>query len=126
MEKYRLYNNITGWLVFAIASIVYLMTVEPTASWWDCGEYIATAYKLQVGHPPGAPFFQLLGRFFSLFAFGNTANVALMVNIMSALTSSFTILFLFWTISALANFINSPYNPEYKFNITRNGKVSFV
>jgi len=102
MEKYRLYNNITGWLVFAIASIVYLMTVEPTASWWDCGEYIATAYKLQVGHPPGAPFFQLLGRFFSLFAFGNTANVALMVNIMSALTSSFTILFLFWTISALA------------------------
>ena len=102
MEKYSRINTITGWVVFAIASVVYLLTIEPTASWWDCGEYIATAYKLQVGHPPGAPFFQLLGRFFSLFAFGDTSRVALMINIMSALASSFTILFLFWTITAFA------------------------
>jgi len=99
MKKFQFYNNLTGWLVFAIATIVYLLTLEPTASWWDCGEYIATAYKLQVGHPPGAPLFQLLGRFFSLFAFGNTANVAMMINTMSALSSSFTILFLFWIIT---------------------------
>ncbi len=95
-------NRLIGWIVFAISSLVYLLTVEPTASWWDCGEYIATAYKLQVGHPPGAPLFQLIGRFFSLFAFGDVSKVALMVNIMSALSSSFTILFLFWTITHLA------------------------
>jgi len=102
MELYKKLNRVTGWVVFAIASLVYLMTIEPTASWWDCGEYIATAYKLQVGHPPGAPLFQLLGRFFSLFAFGNVQHVALMVNIMSALSSSLTILFLFWSITMLA------------------------
>lgn len=102
MNKFKLYNNIGAWLAFVIATIVFFMTLEPTASWWDCGEYIATAYKLQVGHPPGAPLFQLLGRFFSLFAFGNEAIVAMMVNAMSALSSSFTILFLFWTISMLA------------------------
>ena len=90
-----------GWLVFAIASLVYFLTIEPTTSWWDCGEYIATAYKLQVGHPPGAPLFQLLGRIFTLFAFGNETKVALMINSMSAISSSFTILFLFWTISLL-------------------------
>ena len=102
MEKFKKLNNLSGWIVFAIATLVYFLTLEPTASWWDCGEYIATAYKLQVGHPPGAPLFQLLGRFFSLFAFGNLENVALMINIMSALSSSFTILFLFWTITMLA------------------------
>jgi hypothetical protein len=102
MDNYKKINNIVGWVVFAIATTVYLMTLEPTASWWDCGEYIATAYKLQVGHPPGAPLFQLLGRFFSLFAFGNVKNVALMVNIMSGLSSSFTILFLYWSITMLA------------------------
>ncbi len=96
MRNYKTVNNIVGWAVFAIATLVYFLTLEPTASWWDCGEYIATAYKLQVGHPPGAPLFQLLGRFFSLFAFGNVENVAFMINIMSALSSSFTILFLFW------------------------------
>ena len=95
MENFKKFNQLTGWIVFAIATMVYFLTLEPTASWWDCGEYIATAYKLQVGHPPGAPLFQLLGRFFSLFAFGNLENVALMINIMSALSSSFTILFLF-------------------------------
>ncbi len=101
MENYKKINNILGWIVFAIASFVYILTAEPTASFWDCGEYIATAYKLQVGHPPGAPLFQIIGRFFTLFAFGNTANVALMVNIMSALSSSLTILFLFWTLTIL-------------------------
>jgi hypothetical protein len=101
MDQYKKINAITGWIVFTIASVVYIITTEPTASFWDCGEYIATAYKLQVGHPPGAPLFQLIGRFFSLFAFGNTALVAQMVNIMSALSSSFTILFLFWSITML-------------------------
>ncbi len=95
-------NNLAGWLVFFIASSVYFLTMEPTASWWDCGEFIATAYKLQVGHPPGAPLFQMIGRFFSLFAFGDTSKVALMVNIMSSLSSGFTIMFLFWTITLLA------------------------
>jgi len=101
MDLYKKLNAIIGWIVFTIASVVYIVTTEPTASFWDCGEYIATAYKLQVGHPPGAPLFQLAGRFFSLFAFGNTAWVAQMVNIMSALSSSFTILFLFWSITML-------------------------
>ena len=102
MNNFKKINDLMGWLVFAIATLVYFLTLEPTASWWDCGEYISTAYKLQVGHPPGAPLFQLLGRFFSLFAFGDTSNVAIMVNAMSALSSSFTILFLFWTITLLA------------------------
>jgi hypothetical protein len=102
MNNYKKLNIILGWIIFAIASVVYILTTEPTASFWDCGEYISTSYKLQVGHPPGAPLFQLIGRFFSLFAFGNTALVAQMVNIMSALSSSFTILFLFWSITMLA------------------------
>ncbi|HNW76812.1 MAG TPA: DUF2723 domain-containing protein [Bacteroidales bacterium] len=102
MKNFNKLNTLFGWVAFLIASVVYLLTIEPTASWWDCGEYISTAFKLQVGHPPGAPTFQLLGRFFSLFAFGDTSHVAMMVNIMSALCSSFTILFLFWSISYLA------------------------
>ena len=102
MELYNKLNRWVGWFVFAIATTVYFLTIEPTASWWDCGEYIATAYKLQVGHPPGAPLFQMLGAFFSQFAFGDTSKVALMINIMSALSSSFTILFLFWTITHFA------------------------
>lgn len=106
MEAFKKLNNWVGWLVFAIASTVYIITSEPTASLWDCGEYIATAYKLQVGHPPGAPFFQLMGKFFSLFA-SDTAHVARMVNTMSALSSGFTILFLFWSITHLARKIVS-------------------
>lgn len=102
MKNYSLINNILGWGVFLIASIVYLTTAEPTASWWDCGEYIATAYKLQVGHPPGAPTFQLIGKVFSLFAGGDVTKVAYMVNAMSGICSGFTILFLFWTITMLA------------------------
>lgn len=95
-------NNILGWLVFAIATFTYVSTIEPTASFWDCGEYIACAYKLEVGHPPGAPFFLLIGRFFALFGGGDPANAGMMINIMSALCSSFSILFLFWSITRLA------------------------
>ncbi len=90
-----------GWLAFMVAAIVYLSTMEPTTSFWDCGEYIATSYKLEVGHPPGAPLFNLLGRFFTLFA-SDVSGKAMMVNSMSALASAFTILFLFWSITAFA------------------------
>ncbi|HEX8516383.1 MAG TPA: DUF2723 domain-containing protein [Bacteroidia bacterium] len=100
--NYQRLNNIVGWVVFLIASFTYLSTMEPTASFWDCGEYIACAFKLEVGHPPGAPVFLLLGRFFSLFAFGDTSKVGMMVNALSAICSAFTILFLFWTITAMA------------------------
>ncbi len=100
MHQFKKLNNIAGWLVFLIASFVYFSTIEQTVSFWDCGEYIATAYKLEVGHPPGAPLFQLFGRIFTLFAAQGTSEVAVAINIMSALCSSFTILFLFWTITA--------------------------
>ena len=100
--NFKKLNNLVGWGVFLVATIVYFLTMEPTVSWWDCGEYISTANKLQVGHPPGAPTFQLIGRFFTLFAFGDVTKVAMMINVMSCLCSSFTILFLFWTISMLA------------------------
>jgi len=102
MNQYRKLNTIAGWVVFAIAAIVYIKTVEPTTSWWDPGEHIATSYKLQIGHPPGAPTFQLMARFFSLFAFGDTGKAALMINMVSVLSSAFVILFLFWTITMLA------------------------
>ena len=101
MKRFKLLNNITGWVVGLIATVVYLMTIEPTASFWDCGEFIATAYKLEIGHPPGAPFFMLMGRLFSLFA-SDTTHVAMMVNAFSALCSGLCILFLFWTITHLA------------------------
>jgi hypothetical protein len=101
MKRFRLLNNIFGWVAFAIAAVTYLLTIEPTASFWDCGEFISTAFKLDVGHPPGAPFFMLTGHFFSLFA-SDPSQVAVMVNSMSALLSAFTILFLFWTITHLA------------------------
>jgi len=102
MKNYKLINNITGWVVFVVAAITYLMTIEPTASLWDCGEFIASAFKLEVGHPPGNPVFMVLARFFTLFAGGNVLNVAATVNAMSALASAFTVLFLFWTITHLA------------------------
>ena len=102
MKKYRFINNITGWAIFTIAAFTYLMTLEPTASLWDCGEFIASAFKLEVGHPPGNPVFMVMARFFTLFAGGDTSKVAVMVNAMSALASAFTILFLFWTITHLA------------------------
>jgi len=98
--KFKNINLLLGWASFAIALIVYLLTLEPTVSLWDCGEFIASSYKLQVGHPPGAPLFMILGRIFSLFT-SNTEKVALMINAVSAFASAFTILFLFWTISHL-------------------------
>jgi hypothetical protein len=101
MKKFQLLNNITGWIVFSIAATTYVLTIEPTTSFWDCGEFITAANKLQIGHPPGAPVFMLLGRFFSLFTWDVT-YVAQSINILSALASSFTILFLFWTITHLA------------------------
>ena len=100
MKQFKLVNNLTGWLVFLVAATVYCLTIEPTASFWDCPEFITSAYKLEVGHPPGAPFFMLTGNFFSLFA-DSPATVARMVNIMSALMSAACILFLFWTITHL-------------------------
>lgn len=101
MKKFRLLNNIFGWLAFLVAAVTYLMTMEPTASFWDCGEFISTAYKFDVGHPPGAPFFMLTAKFFTLFT-SDVTKVAMMVNAMSALASAFTILFLFWTITHIA------------------------
>ncbi len=101
MSQYKKINNIIGWGLGILASIIYIITSEPTASFWDCGEYISTSYKLMVGHPPGAPTFQLFGRFFSLFAFGDKELVARMVNTMSAMASGFTIMFLFWSITAI-------------------------
>lgn len=98
--NFRKTNLITGWVVFAIATIVYVSTIEPTTSFWDCGEFITTAYKLEIGHPPGAPLFMLIGRLFS--AFVPTELVPVSINVMSALSSSFTILFLFWTITHFA------------------------
>ncbi|MDH3711400.1 MAG: DUF2723 domain-containing protein [Cyclobacteriaceae bacterium] len=102
MPKFQRINTIAGWAVFAIATLVYILTVEETASFWDCGEFIASSYKLQVPHPPGAPFFLLLGRMFSFLAFGNVLQVAFWINMISVLSSGFTILFLFWSISLLA------------------------
>ncbi len=93
-------NLILGWISFAIALTVYLLTLEPTVSLWDCGEFIASSYKLQVGHPPGAPLFMIIGRAFSLFT-SDTEKVAMMINAVSAFASAFTILFLYWTISHL-------------------------
>ncbi|MBO6187824.1 MAG: DUF2723 domain-containing protein [Prevotella sp.] len=100
MKQFRLVDNIMGWLAFAIAAFVYCSTIEPTASFWDCPEFISTGYKLEIGHPPGAPFFMLTANLFSQFA-SDPSQVAYMVNMMSALLSAATILFLFWTISHL-------------------------
>ena len=100
MKQFRLVDNILGWLTFAIAAFVYCSTIEPTASFWDCPEFISTGYKLEIGHPPGAPFFMLTANLFSQFA-SDPSQVAYMVNMMSALLSAATILFLFWTISHL-------------------------
>ncbi|NLB25823.1 MAG: DUF2723 domain-containing protein [Bacteroidales bacterium] len=100
MKNYNLINKITGWVVFILSAIVYLLTIEPTASFWDCGEFITTSYKLEIGHPPGAPVFMIIGRFFTMFT--NKEYAAIMINAMSALASAVTIMFLFWSITHLA------------------------
>ena len=100
MKQYKLVNNLMGWLVFAVAAVVYCLTIESSASFWDCPEFITTGYKLEVGHPPGAPFFMLTANLFSQFA-SDPSQVAYMVNVMSALLSAGCILFLFWSITHL-------------------------
>lgn len=102
MNTFKIYNRALGWLVLLISAITYIVTAEPSTSLWDCGEFIASAYKLQVGHPPGAPFFMILSRVFTLLAGNNVENVAFFANTLSALASAFTIMFLFWTITHLA------------------------
>ncbi len=101
MMPFNKINNYAGWFTFAVSFIVYALTVEPTASFWDCGEFIAVSYKLQVPHPPGAPFYLLIGRMFSFFAFGDVTQVAYWINMASVISSAFTILFLYWTIVLL-------------------------
>ncbi|NCB98634.1 MAG: DUF2723 domain-containing protein, partial [Bacteroidia bacterium] len=103
-KKFKLIDNLLGILVFVISAITYLSTIEPTTSFWDCGEFIASSYKLEIGHPPGNPVFQLIARFFTLFA--DSTHAAMMVNAMSALCSALTIMFLFWTITHLARRIS--------------------
>jgi hypothetical protein len=99
--NFKKWNTILGWFAFTIALITYALTIEPTVSFWDAGEYILTSSKLQVGHPPGAPLFQILGAFFSIFTFGNNELIGMMMNMMSGVASAFAILFMFWTISIL-------------------------
>lgn len=107
MKQYKTVNNLLGWVIFVIAATVYCMTIEPTASFWDCPEFITTGYKLEVGHPPGAPFFMLTANLFSQFT-SDPAMVAKMVNYMSALMSGACILFLFWTITHLVKKLVAP------------------
>jgi hypothetical protein len=101
MKTFQQYNNIFGWIIFLIALIVYWVTMEPTASFWDCSEFIAASYKLQVPHPPGAPLFLLLGRLFSFLSFGDTTLVAYWINFSSIVAGAFTSMFLFWSITLL-------------------------
>ncbi len=101
MKRYNLINNSLGWFCFLVAAVTYLLTLEPTASFWDCPEFITQGFKLEVGHPPGNPIFMLTARFFANFAFGDVTKVAFMVNMMSGLLSAATILLLFWTITHL-------------------------
>lgn len=102
IQSYKRANTILGWLVFGFALIVYTLTMEKSGSFWDCGEFISGAYKLQVVHPPGAPIFNIFGRIFTLFAFGDPAKVGLMINFLSSLSTAFVVLFCFWSTTALA------------------------
>lgn len=106
--NYNKVNNIVGWVSFFFAFMVYFLTMSPTASFWDCGEFIACSYELQVPHPPGAPFFLILGRFFALFSFGDVTQVAFWINMLSVLSSAFMTIFVFWTGTALAKKMVSP------------------
>ena len=103
-SNFKKWNTILGWLAFLVALITYTLTVEPTVSFWDAGEYILTSSKLQVGHPPGAPLFQMLGAFFSVFS-TDPSQIGWLMNMMSAVSSAFTILFMFWSITLLLKHI---------------------
>ncbi len=125
---YQRLNTFIGWGVFLFAAFVFISTMEPTASFWDASERIAKAYKLQVGHPPGAPLFQMLGRFFSLFALGEVSKVAFFINLLSALASSFTVMFLFWIITyfgekIVRNYYKTEIGSAEKFMIFGSGIV---
>ena len=110
MQHFQRNNNLVGWIVFLISLVTYTLTVEPTASFWDCGEFIACAYKLQVPHPPGAPLFLLIGRMFSFLALGDVTRVAFWINMMSVVSSAFTILFMHWTIVMIGRkVLNKPF-----------------
>ncbi|WP_379084202.1 DUF2723 domain-containing protein [Pedobacter sp. UC225_65] len=100
--KYSKINNVVGWICFFIATLTYILTLEPSVSFWDCGEFIASAFKMQVVHQPGAPLFLMIQRFFSMLAMGDVTKVAYFMNVGSAIASGATILFLFWTVTALA------------------------
>ncbi|MBO4771533.1 MAG: DUF2723 domain-containing protein, partial [Bacteroidales bacterium] len=102
MKNFKLADTVAGWAAFVVATVSYLLTIEPTASFWDCGEFICTAFRQEVGHPPGAPLFMIMGRVFSLLAGGDVTLVAAMINAMSALASGFTVLFLYWSIVHIA------------------------
>src|SRR5271166_594242 len=102
MKKFKLVNNIAGWAIFAIAAIVYILTSEPTASFWDCGEFISCGYKLEVSHPPGYPMFAMICRFAAMFAGGDVTKVPVAMNTYSGMASAFAVLFLFWIITHLA------------------------
>ena len=123
--NYNKWNTILGWLAFAVALVTYTLTVEPTMSFWDCGEYIATSAKLEVGHPPGAPLYQMLGAFFAMFAVGKE-NIALMVNMMSVFSSAFTILFLFWSSTMILKKFVASYTETDKNNSLMILGASFI
>jgi len=110
-KDFKKWDTILGWASFAVAFIVYALTVEPTGSFWDAGEYITTSAKLQVGHPPGAPLLQMIGAFFSIFAFGDSSKIALMVNAVSVVSSAFAVLFTFWTITNMTAKLASKKKP---------------
>ncbi|MFA8300453.1 MAG: DUF2723 domain-containing protein [Hyphomicrobiales bacterium] len=120
MRNFKQTNNIIGWIMFIAATLVYILTIEPTVSWWDPGEYILTAYKLEIGHPPGSPTYALLGRFFSLFAFGDTSKVAIAINMLSAVCSGLVIMFLFWIITMITKKIATQHGAQ----ITRSKAIA--
>ena len=120
--KFRKINNLIGWLLFSVALITYGLTVEPTASYWDAGEYISTSAKLQVGHPPGAPFFQMMGAVFSMFA-SNNESIAIAVNFLSVVSSAFVILFLFWSTTLFLKKISKKNNFTNDTNILLSSSI---
>jgi len=112
MNQFAKVNNLVGWLLFGVSAIIYTLTVEETASFWDCGEFIAVSYKLEVPHPPGAPLFLLIGRMFSFLALGNVERVAFWINMLSVLSSALTIMFLYWTIVLMAKKMVNVYKED--------------
>ena len=129
MNQQRI-NNVTGWGVFGISLMIYVLTLEPTLSLWDCGEFLVSAYKLEINHSPGAPLFMLLGRVFSFFSFGDPNKAAYAINLVSAVSSAATILFLFWTVVWLVSKMEQkqekPFPLLLKFGAAVIGSLSFA